>query len=214
LDDDCDGEPDEGCPDSLAWESAQSRAALGDSTGGGEFLESCANDEVLVGLNVATNGWVYQVTGICRKFMLQVDTAKTPYEYSFAFGETRELAPHPEDTTGEVKSLLCAEDQALVGLRVSQQTYTSSAGVSYVVIPSVWAYCAEPKLAVAGGDASVVWQDPVMIGPAEGHGAEATDWSAEDQIVSPKFSVILHGTSGKWLDRIGLGTSEIAVTLR
>ncbi|HVJ14177.1 MAG TPA: hypothetical protein VM686_01995 [Polyangiaceae bacterium] len=211
-DDDCNGIIDDECPLSLAWDTSEQLPAIGDSAGGSAFAESCAKDEVLVGLKVATGAWVDQVSGICRKFELKA-TDVAPYQYSLAFLETRALAAHPSETSSEVHVLLCGDHEALVGLRISQQNYSGD-GVQSVVIPSLWISCAEPLLDLDADGESVRWNDAVQIGPVSGSFANGTAWFAEQKLTSPALAVAVHGSAGSWIDRLGLGASTISAAFR
>ena len=210
-DDDCDSAVDESCPASLAWDVASKRTNLGDSQGGSEFSDTCAGDEALAGINLAVGAWVDQVQGVCRKLTLVTAPDRSPYEYSVLLGAPRTLAAHPEVSASPRQDLICSGNALLVGVRISQQ---SSGSPASVVVPQIWLNCAEPILKVDATPPSISWQSLSTIGPASGSYANQTAYFEEDAIKSPQILVGLQGSSGNWLDRIGVASANVAVLFR
>ncbi|HTA90416.1 MAG TPA: putative metal-binding motif-containing protein [Polyangiaceae bacterium] len=213
-DDDCDGTVDNGCPSAFLRGSATQRPALGDSTGGSAFAGVCATDEVITGLQIATSNWLDQVTAVCQKYTLGVNTQVTPYQYSFALGASESLASHPPSTTDSIQALTCPSGTVLVGLNISEQTVTE-VSTQYVVITRVSTTCAEPILNLTGTTPQVTWQNPVMIGPLSSSTFDATQATTRSDTLDPtQLSVGLHGASGLWVDQIGLTDSSIQVLVQ
>ncbi len=213
-DDDCDGTIDNGCPSGFLRGGATERPALGDSTGGSAFADVCATDEVVTGLQIGTSDWLDQITAVCQKYALGVNTQVTPYQYSFALGTAESLPSHPSMTTDSIQALTCQAGTVLVGLSISEQTVTVASG-PYIVITSVSATCAQPSVDVTGTTPQVTWQNPVMIGPLSGGMFDATQATLRTDTLDPnQLSVGLHGAGGLWVDQIGLTDSSIQVLLQ
>ena len=212
-DDDCDGATDEGCPVGLAPSNAVQRKPLGDSTGGSPFAETCANDELLVGLTLGVASWLEQGTAICQKYSLSTNKQQPTYRYSLGFGERRALAAHPATSTSPARELSCAPGSVMVGLRVSQQHTAYGQPGSFIVIPQVSIQCAEPRVDLTGGAARVVWQDAVLVGPVSGGFANGGAWFESDLLTNGELLLGLHGASGIWVDRLGLTAGSVRVML-
>jgi hypothetical protein len=213
-DDDCDGTIDNGCPSGFLRGSATQRPALGDSTGGSAFADVCTTDEVVTGLQIATSDWLDQITAVCQKYTLGVNTQVTPYQYSFALGTTESLPSHPSMTTDSIQALTCPSGTVLVGLNISEQTVTE-VSTQYIVITRVSATCAEPIVNLTGATPQVTWQTPVMIGPLSSSTFDATQATTRsDTLDATQLSVGLHGAGGLWVDQIGLTDSSIQVLLQ
>jgi hypothetical protein len=208
-DDNCDGTVDEGCPATLAWTLQQDRPQLGDSTGGSYFGEQCAAGEVLTGIKAAFGLWLDQLTGVCSSFEVKPDTSKTPYTYQVLLSSARDLSPHPETTSSAVAPLSCPENQALVGLRIAQQTSNAS-----TVIPRIWISCAALTLSKGASGYGVAWQSAAEIGPLSGSYANDTAWFEQDTAPTTQAPVRLIGASGFWVDRTGFATGTLSVVLQ
>ncbi len=210
VDNDCDGVVDEGCPSSLTWDTAVKQTTLGDSSGGDEFSDTCAGDEVLAGVNVTAGSWVDSVQAVCRK--LTFSTSGTPFQYSVSLGATHTLSVHPQGVTSAHQDLICSGNDIVVGLRISQQNYTSSSGSASVVVPKLWITCAEPVLKLDSNPPGIAWQSSTEMGPAAGSFADDTAWFETDQLTSPKVLVGFQGNAGSWVDRVGVATADVALT--
>lgn len=213
-DDNCDGVIDEGCPAGLAMGNGAQRKSLGDSLGGGDFAETCAVDEVLVGLRVGVGAWVDQITAVCQTFSLHANTQADPYQYSVSLGASRDLTPHPATTTSAIQDLICRAGTVMVGVHISQQHTALSQATDQIVIPQLSVDCAEPVLRLAGAMSHVEWQDPQRIGPVSGAFAASDAWFENDQPDTTQLLVGLHGASGAWVDRVGLTASLLSVALQ
>ena len=213
LDDDCDGVVDDGCPAGLLPGSAVQRAAIGDSFGGTDFADTCADDELLVGLNVAAGPWVDQVTAICQEYSLFTNTQPSPFQYSLALHEKRSLDAHPSVTMSPIQELACASGKIMVGLRVSQQHTAFGDPSDAIVIPRVWIRCAEPTISLGAGTPQVVWQNALEVGPVSGSFASDQAWFEGDQLSESELLVGFHGRAGGAVARVGLTGSSLKVSL-
>lgn len=214
-DDDCDTTIDEGCPSSLMLGNAVQRKAIGDSVGGSIFAETCATDEVLVGLSVAVGAWLEQLTPVCQKFRLSSSTSSfnPGFHYSLELGSKRALPAHPEMASSGVRELVCAQGTLMVGARISQQHYFFGA-LDYIVVPQISIKCAEPSMRVSDDSAGFEWHNPVDVGPISGFLANGTAWFEADVISSGEALVGLHGATGGWVDRLGLTASPLKVVFQ
>jgi hypothetical protein len=208
-DDDCNGIVDDGCPRGPVWALGNARPALGDSTGGNPFADTCAADEVLVGLRVAAGPFITQVRGVCRKYVVKPTALGDLAGAGITMGAMRELAPHPATTTDPVQNLICPDAKILVGIRLSQQNVVF-AGNKSIVSPRIWGTCADP--AFKSTTARFEWQTTTEIGPISGSYANIMDWIVSDRVASPSVLVGVHGFSGAWIDRVGTISSGYAMT--
>jgi hypothetical protein len=214
-DDNCDNVIDDGCPSGFLRGSADQQPALGDSTGGSKFADTCANDEVIVGLQVAFSSWLDQVTAVCQKYSLHVNTVASPYQYSLSFGTSAVLPAHPTSTSDSLHALTCAPGKVLVGLDISEQHTALGQTPDYIVVTRISATCADPILVLSGGSPHVGWQNAVVIGPFSGTlYASAQAVTRSDQLGTDHLSVGFHGASGLWIDQVGLTASSIGVSLQ
>ena len=213
-DDDCDGITDEGCPTALSAGNPVQRKALGDSPGGALFADTCADDELLVGLSLAIGSWLDQGSAICQHFALRANTQATPYEYSLALGAKRSLAPHPQSTTSAINELVCRDGTVMVGLRISQQHTALGQDSDTVVIPQVSIQCAQPAMRLDPQNPRLEWQGAVDVGPLSGAIANPSAWFEADLLETNQLLVGFHGASGAWLDRVGLTASPVHVVLQ
>jgi hypothetical protein len=213
-DDDCDGVIDEGCPAGLAMGNGAQRKSLGDSWGGSDFAETCAPDEMLVGLKLGVGAWIDQVTAVCQTYSLHANTQTVPYQYSVALGAQRQLAPHPPTTTSEVQDLICRAGTVMIGVHISQQHTAVDQDTDQIVIPQLSVDCAEPVLRLAGVTPHVEWQNPEQLGPVSGDFAAPEAWFEGDRLDAAQVLVGFHGASGVWVDRVGLTASLLSVALQ
>lgn len=209
IDDDCDGVVDNGCPSGFLRGVATKQPALGPSAGGTVFTDTCSNDELIVGFQVAiSSGWMNQIAAICQKFTLVVDKQVVPYQYSVGFGATELLPVHPATTTDSLQLLNCAGGTVVVGLAVSGQD------TGFLVITGISATCAKPVVDLSGSTPQLTWQNGVEIGPINGSSYVAAKATAYQTVLaSPQVSIGFHGAAGEWVDQVGLTTSSIGVTL-
>ena len=208
-DNNCDGNTDEGCPAGLAWTLEPDRPQLGDSAGGSFFGEQCDPGEVLTGIKAGVDKWVVQLTGVCSSFEVRPESGQTPYKYQVALSLPRDTKAHPDSTDVSVLELSCPSNQAMVGMRISQQKYSDA--TSYVVIPRIWINCAQLVISEEASGYSVAWQGAVEFGPLSGVYANGTAWFEKDLVPTTEVPVRLTGGAGGWLDRAGLATGKLKV---
>jgi len=212
LDDDCDGVVDEGCP-TLAPGNPVERRALGDSYGGTEFAEMCADNELLIGLKVGVGAWVDQITAVCQAYSLRSNTQAIPQLYSFALGAKRDLTAHPPTTTSEIQELTCRDGTVMVGVHISQQHTAFDQDTDQVVVPQLWLDCAAPILDMTGALPQLAWQNIEHVGPVTGSFAAPDAWFESDTLDATQVLVGFHGAAGAWVDRVGLTASSLSVAL-
>jgi len=211
LDDNCNGIIDEGCPIALSIGAPAGQVVLGASTGGMNFDDACGQDEVLAGLEALAGAWLDHVRGVCRHFELAVDKTAPRYRYRLkSSGTTRALALHPTTTTTpNLTAFVCPDDRVMVGLRVSQQAYST-----FLVMPKIWVICAELTFDTDTGDAPRgSWQNAFELGPLSGYYVSDAGESvlASNAPEGRSVPVKLVGSSGDWMDRIGYGLAELSV---
>jgi hypothetical protein len=211
VDDDCNGISDDGCPSGLGTVFEEDLAAKGDSPGGNVFTDDCADGAVLAGVDVTFDGWLNQVRGVCRKAKLEL-SSDAASGYKVRLVDDTALAPHPADAQGAITKLTCVADEALVGVRISQQAATVD-GNKYTVIPKVWLSCAKLTLSKQGDAYVVDWEGKREMAPAEGSIANGTAWFAESMIPSGVVATRWLGAADGWVDRIGLGVSKVVVAV-
>jgi len=210
-DDDCDQVIDNGCPSGFTRGFVTQEPPIGDSAGGNAFAQSCDDDEVAVGLQIAFSDVLDQVAVQCQKFSLVVKKGVVPYQYSIAMGASRLLPPHPATTNDSVQSISCAPGQVLVGLALADQSF----GTNYISITRISISCAEPVLNLDAATPEIEWQNATEIGPAYGSGFKSG--SAQSRTLtlsSPRLAVGFDGSAGLSVDRIGLDSSSIQITLK
>ncbi len=213
-DDDCDGIIDEGCPVGFSPGNPVQRGAIGDSWGGTQFADTCAADEVLVGVTVAVGAWLDQVTAVCQKFSLSNGTTQVPYQYELKLGARRSLASHPTTASSPTSDLSCRNGTVLVGLHISQQHTAYGQVNDFVVIPQISIKCAEAFLSLNGDQPHVEWMNPVDVGPVTGSFANPQAWFRTDVLDVTDLPSGFHGSSGAWLDRVGLTANPVRVLLK
>jgi hypothetical protein len=214
LDDDCDGAVDNGCPASFLRGSTVHEPVVGDSTGGSSFADLCANDELVVGVQLGMHDFLGQVTAICQKYTLEVNTRVAPYVYSVAVGATHNLASHPSSTDNAISQLNCAAGSFLVGLHAEQQSGLV-ANNSSPELTSVSILCAVPTVDATLASPVLDWTNTVEVGPVYGVEYDSTKAMLRTNLLAiNRFTVGLHGASGLWVDNIGMTSSSIQVLLQ
>jgi hypothetical protein len=211
-DDDCNGTVDDGCPGGVTTTFEKDLKALGDSPGGAVFADDCKHGQVLGGVHVRMHSFLAQVQGICRTVLLKPNSSA-----ALGFGVTLNgdspLAAHPEAGDSTLTKLTCPENEALVGLRISQQHVTLSDSSMATVIPRIWLSCAKLVLLERPDKTlGVAWDGLKELAPASGSIADGTAWFASVQAEQGLVATRLLGASGNWIDRVGFGLSRIEVT--
>ncbi len=212
-DDDCNGVIDDGCPGGISTTFEKDLPALGDSPGGEAFTDGCKDGEVLGGVEVAMGAFLSQVRGTCRTLSL-ARSENAPSGYCIKLADSTSLDAHPKATNDQPISLSCPENEALVGLRVSQQYVTLLDGQVVPVIPRVWLRCAKLVLVDSDAGYEVTWEGIKELAPASGSVANGTAWFASAEAPKGLVGSRLIGASGVWVDRMGFGVSRLAVVLR
>ncbi len=215
-DDNCDGVVDEGCPAGVMTGNATERDPLGDSQRGSLFADTCSDGELLVGINVTAAGWLDQVAGICKKYVLTANTKSIPYQYSLTLSDKRSLSPHPPTSVSAATELMCSEGTAMVGLQISQQHTAFGSDADEIVVPQISVDCAQPILDLSAGPTQkpgLEWANVAHIGPVSGLTANNQAWFETDSLVDGQVLVGLHGAAGTGIDRIGLIASPFAISL-
>jgi hypothetical protein len=214
IDDDCDGVVDEGCPVALSPSNPIERKSLGDSEGGSDFAETCADNELLVGLKVGVGAWVDQVTAVCQTYALYTNKQAVPYQYSVTLDAKRDLTPYPASTTSPIQELSCRGGTIMVGVHISQQHTALYQDTDQVVVPQIWVDCATPSLDMTNAPPQLRWQNIEQVGPATGSFAAPDAWFESDTLDATQVLVGFHGATGAWVDRVGLTASSLSVALQ
>jgi len=214
VDDDCDGVVDEGCPVAFSRSDAVQRESLGDSDDGSDFAETCAANEVLVGLKVGVGAWIDQVTAVCQKYSLSTNTQTVPYQCSFPLGTQRELAAYPPTTTSPLQELTCRDGTVMVGVHISQQNTAFDQYTDQIVVPQIWLDCAALFLDVTDAPPQLQWQTIEPAGPVTGSFAATDAWFESDTLDTTQVLVGFHGATSTWVDRVGLTASSLSVVLK
>jgi hypothetical protein len=205
LDDNCNGKVDEGCPKSLSVTFNTDHAHLGASTGGNTFGDSCSPDSVLIGMRVVAGAWIYQVNGVCAKYILVVDKQKIPYEYRVGVTlPLSDLPAHPMGSTNFPDDLVCPADHVLSELWIGPMSHDPNP-----VIASAKLVCQKLGLArTPTGAWTVTRSDDQIAGP---RGVAAVAPSVKDSVTGDLVPIHLIGSAGAWLDRLGIGDGKLAV---
>jgi len=215
IDDDCDQTIDNGCPSTFLRGAATAGTTLGDSTGGGPYSEQCANDEVLVGLQVGFSTWLDQIDVKCQQLSLGVDKSSTPYKYSVKFGPTHLLAPHPATTNDTVQAIDCPAGKVLVGFSISEQHTTPTYTPDYIVLTRVSGTCASLAIDMTGTPPALKWKNTTNIGPVAGSYYDSSTATNKSLTLDPnQVAIGYQGASGLWVDRIGPVVSSVQVLLK
>jgi hypothetical protein len=205
LDDNCNGKVDEGCPKSLSVTFNTDHTPLGASTGGNSFGDSCSPDSVLIGMRVVAGVWIYQVNGVCAKYILVVDKQKVPYEYRVGVTlPLSDLPAHPMGPTNFPDDLVCPADHVLSELWIGPMSHDPNP-----VIASAKLVCQQLGLArTATGAWTVTRSDDQTAGP---RGVAAVAPSVKDSVTGDLVPIHLLGSAGSWMDRLGIGDGKLAV---
>lgn len=210
-DDDCSGAVDEGCPSGVTSTFDKALPALGDSPGGDVFADDCKHGEVLGGLNVRMGAFLAQVQGICREVTLALSSSE-PLGYAVQLSDVAPLPPHPTTNEQTQTMLACPDNEAMVGLKVSEQHVTVGDNLSATIIPRVWVSCAKLTLVKREDDSLAIdWAGLKELAPASGSIADGTAWYASAVAPQGLVATRLHGASGSWVDRVGFGVSKLEV---
>lgn len=186
---------------------------VGDSAGGALFSDDCKNGEVLGGLGVTVGAVLSQIYGICRSLSL-APSSSAAHGYQVKLTGARALPAHPSASQDTAVNLACAEDEALVGLRLAQQHYDLGADGPVPVIVRVWLTCAKLVLVEVDGKLGITWQGAKELAPASGSIANGTAWLVSSVAPDGLVPSRLLGASGSWVDRVGFGVSRLDVVAR
>ncbi len=200
LDNDRDGETDEGCPLALGWVSSVQHPSLGDSDqASASFVSSCANYEVLVGVNAKTGatGVAFEsVQGVCRQVSLELDVAS--HRYAVKLGEARVLEEQPSASGGTSTGLWCPGNRAVVGARVRVRN-------------ALWLTCAE--LVVGPNiNQAITWENAIEVGPLSGGANDPQLEESALQLESPEIATGLNGRGDAAVERFGLAAARIGTS--
>jgi hypothetical protein len=205
LDDNCNGKIDEGCPKAVSVTFNTDHTPLGASTGGNSFGDSCTPDSVLIGIRAVFGAWMYQVNGVCAKYMLVVDKQKVPYEYRVGVTlPLTDLSAHPTSMTNFPDDIVCPPDHVLSELWIGPMAHDPNP-----VIASAKLVCHKLGLArTPTGTWSLTRSDDQTAGP---RGVADTPPSAKDVVSGDFLPIHLIGSAGAWVDRLGIGDGKVAV---
>jgi hypothetical protein len=209
-DDDCNSVVDEGCPSGVTTTFEGDLKALGDSPGGAAFADDCKHGQVLGGVKVRMGAFLAQIQGVCRTAQLKLEPAST-LGYTLSLKAEAALAAHPTDGQDTATTLSCPTNEALVGLRISQQHATLPDETTPTVIPMIWLSCAKLILVQQRDELGVTWTGLKELAPASGSIANGTAWFASALATEGLVATRLHGAAGTWIDRVGLGVSRVEV---
>ena len=206
LDDNCNGKIDEGCPKAVSLTFNTDHMPLGASTGGNSFGDSCGPDSVLIGIRAVFGYWMYQVNGVCAKYMLVVDKQQMPYEYRVGVTlPLTDLAVHPATAMMNFPDdIVCPPDHVLTELWIGPLAHEPNP-----VIASAKLVCHKLGLArTPTGTWTLTRSDEQTAGPK---GVAATPPSVKDVVSGDFLAIHLIGSAGAWVDRLGIGDGKLAV---
>jgi len=186
---------------------------LGDSAGGALFSDDCKDGEALAGVGVTIGAFLSQIHGICRTLSL-VPSGNAAHGYAVKLTGDRALPAHPSSSQDTAINLACAEDEAVIGLRLAQQHYDLGADGSVPVIVRVWLTCAKLVLVEVDAKLGITWQGAKELAPASGSIANGTAWLVSSVAPAGLVASRLLGASGSWVDRVGFGVSRLDVVTR
>jgi len=213
VDNDCDGVVDNDCVAALSVVFQQQLKALGDANGGGPFVDNCPRGQVLAGLQVRVGSRLSQVQGLCRELVVTPND-KASSGYSLAVNAAPPLPAHPEMSADGIATLLCNAGQGLVGFRSALQDvpFPDADGVA-TVTTRIWVSCAKLALVRRSSGALGIQATgaSVELAPASGSLAKDSDLIASATAPVGQLPTRVFGASGLWVDRVGIGLSELQV---
>jgi hypothetical protein len=209
-DDDCNGVIDDGCPSGVTTTYDKDLPALGDSPNGTAFADDCQHGQVLGGVKLRMGAFLAQIQGVCRTAELKLKLG-SPLGYTLSLSSEAPLAAHPDTGEDTVTTLSCPTNEALVGVRISEQHATLANEASATVIPVIWISCAKLVLVEQGGQLSVTWKGLKELAPASGSLANGTAWFASTVAPGGLVPTRLHGAASSWIDRGGIGGSRVEI---
>jgi hypothetical protein len=212
ADNDCNDVVDDGCPKSVSTIFESDLQLLGASLGGSPFTSSCGDGEVLTAIQVAMGLVLSQVRGVCSKLSLKL-RASAADGYDVVLGADAPLSAYPETSTDETSLMKCPAGEAIVGLGVSQQYADSGTATPFVVIPEIWLTCAKLSLVAAGSEYYLDWDGAHDLASVFGTLSDASAWYEYTEVPIGQLATRLNGTSGAWIDRLGLGVSRSLVAI-
>jgi hypothetical protein len=211
IDNDCDGAVDNDCVAALSVVFQEQLKPLGDANGGGPFVDNCPRGEVLAGLQVRMGSHLSQIQGLCRELVV-TPSDKSTSGYVLAVSAAPPLPAHPEMSADGISTLLCNAGQGLVGFRSALQDipFPDADGVA-TVTTRIWVSCAKLALVRRSSGALGIQAAgaSVELAPASGSSAKDSDLVASVTVPVGTLPTRLFGASGLWVDRVGIGLSEL-----
>jgi hypothetical protein len=211
IDNDGDGVVDDNCVAALSVVFQQQLQPLGDANGGGAFSDDCPRGQVLAGLQARMDSHLTQIQGICREVAV-TPTESAPLGYALTLRAAAPLPPHPTKSIDAISTLLCDAGAALVGFRVALEDIPfSDADGKATVITRLWVTCSKLVLVQRSDGAIAIEADSVKKELAPACGTMPKDTAPLGISMAPMGSLPtrLFGASGLWVDRIGIGASEL-----
>ena len=199
----CNGIVNDGCPSGISVGAAGSAQLLGgDPTGGTPFSDPCPAGQVLIGVGGATGSWIDAIYGICGSVGLQVSSSTTPYTYAVTIsaGATLPLqgVVGGTDSTWQVT---CGPNQAVVGVAGN-----AGAAMDHVVLS-----CAALSITGSPGAFSLS-RGSVSALPPQGDSTGGSPF-APFVCPAPQTIALVSGSSGQWVDSLGVACALPSLTL-
>jgi hypothetical protein len=215
-DDDCNGLVDEGCSYTVTWSRDPEGPVIGHATGGVMFFEPCPDGDVLVGLRVGIGKWLNQVQALCQQVAISVEPGQTPPRPSVALGariDTLSFAPAAsQDPENQMHDLFCPAGLVLAGVDGT----TTTDEPRYIL--GLRILCAAPIVTTSAAGGPVLAFDPATVAPTDpivcGTCAATQPFNFTASIAAGHVATSLFGADGLWVDRVGFGSSQGAITKR
>jgi hypothetical protein len=157
--------------------------------------------------------YLAQISGICRSVSLEL-SPNADHGYKVTLDAERALDAHPTTTTSKPVRLVCAEDEAIVGMRLAQQNYAPADGPSAPVTTRIWITCAKLMLTGTADQSQLSWTGAKEQAPVSGSLANQTAWfvqaSAPDKLVASRII----GASSERVERVSFGVSRLNLLTR
>ncbi len=201
IENDCDGVVDDGCPDALSLSAVDYTGHLlyGNVGGGTPFDDECPAGAAVYRINGNVGGNIDRLQVHCAQMEQAVDNAVVPHTYAITAGMTTMLGTHGGNVTTPF-DVQCPANEFVIGI----DGEASNGGLHDLTL-----HCAEFSISGEPG-AVVVSHGPITTVSVSGanSGAVYSDILAEPLVVSS-----LRGRAGAWVDAIGLGESEVTISV-
>ena len=209
VDDDCDGQIDEGCPYTIVWVDEPNGRTIGLGTAGTDFSDRCKPGTVLTGLRIGMGTAMAQIGGICRGVTMTVNATQKPVQFSFTLGARTDLPLHSATSTvpdNQLAEMICPDNLVFAGADIVTLQKGDLNLISQIGIACATLVATTDDTGVALDlDASV--GKSVKLAPYPCRGCVAKTATNGWYLPSKHPGVGLYGASSIWVERFGIAES-------